>query len=84
MGFATFMASTTGRIIRVVAGFVLVGVGLVVALAVGNTVLGIVLGVIGLVPLVAGAFDFCVFAPFFGAPLSGPAIRARQHASLPS
>jgi hypothetical protein len=32
--------------------------------------------------LVAGALDFCVFAPLFGAPLGGPAIRARQHARL--
>jgi hypothetical protein len=28
------------------------------------------------VPLLAGLFDFCVFAPLFGAPLSGPKIRA--------
>jgi hypothetical protein len=28
------------------------------------------------VPLAAGLFDFCVFAPLFGAPLSGPKIRA--------
>jgi hypothetical protein len=25
---------------------------------------------------VAGLFDFCVFAPLFGAPMSGPKIRA--------
>ncbi len=33
-------------------------------------------GVVGLVPLVVGLFDFCVFAPLFGAPMSGPKIRA--------
>jgi len=27
-------------------------------------------------PLLAGLFDFCVFAPLFGAPPSGPKIRA--------
>jgi len=32
--------------------------------------------IIGLVPLAAGIFDFCVFAPLFGAPLSGARIRA--------
>jgi hypothetical protein len=31
--------------------------------------------VAGLVPLVAGLFDFCVFAPLFGAPMSSPEIR---------
>lgn len=82
MGFAAFMASPAGRIIRVVAGLVLIGVGLTVTFGADNTVLGIVLAVIGLVPLVAGALDFCVFAPLFGAPLGGPAIRARQHARL--
>jgi hypothetical protein len=35
----------------------------------------IVEAVVGLVPLVAGLFDFCVFAPLFGAPMSGPKIR---------
>jgi len=79
MGFASFMASPAGRITRVLAGLVLIGVGLVVTIGVGNPVLGIVLVAIGLVPLLAGAFDYCVFAPLFGAPLSGPDIRARQH-----
>lgn len=39
---------------------------------------GIVLAVVGLVPLLAGLFDFCVFAPLFGAPLSGPQIRSTK------
>ena len=70
--FCTFMASTAGRIIRVVAGIVLVALGL---LLLKGTV-GIVVAVVGLVPLAAGIFDFCVFAPLFGCPLSGPKIRA--------
>jgi hypothetical protein len=41
-----------------------------------NTLLGVVLGVLGLVPLLAGAFDICLFAPLFGTLLSGPVIRA--------
>jgi len=41
-------------------------------------VTGIVVAVVGLVPLLAGIFDFCVFAPLFGAPLSGPKIRAAR------
>lgn len=70
--FCTFMASTAGRITRVVAGVVLVALGLLVL----KGTVGIVVAVVGLVPLAAGLFDFCVFAPLFGCPMSGPKIRA--------
>lgn len=73
-GFVSFMASPAGRITRVAAGIVLVAVGL---MAIGGTV-GIIIAAVGLVPLAAGLFDFCVFAPLFGAPLSGPKIRAMK------
>lgn len=72
--FVSFMASGAGRIARIVAGILLVVVGLLVLGGTG----GIVLAVIGLVPLAAGAFDFCLFAPLFGNPLSGPAIRGEE------
>ncbi len=64
MGFARFMSSWTGRIIRIVAGIALILIGL---LSVGGTG-GTILAVVGLVPLVAGLFNFCVFAPLFGGP----------------
>ena len=67
--FVKFMASTTGRIVRVVAGIALIAWGLM-----GTT--GVIVAVVGAVPLLAGLFDFCVFAPLFGAPLGGPKIRA--------
>ncbi len=70
--FCTFMASTAGRATRVVAGVALVALGLLVI----KGTAGIVVTVIGLVPLAAGALDFCVFAPLFGCPMSGPKIRA--------
>lgn len=70
--FVKFMASPVGRIVRIVAGIVLVALGLLVMHGAG----GIVVAIVGMVPLVAGLFDFCVFAPLFGAPLSGPKIRA--------
>jgi hypothetical protein len=70
--FVKFMASPAGRIIRIVAGIILIALGLLGIHGVG----GIVVAVVGLLPLVAGLFDFCVFAPLFGAPLSGPKIRA--------
>jgi hypothetical protein len=71
--FVKFMASPAGRITRIVAGIVLIALGFFV---VNNTVVGAILIVVGLVPLLAGLFDFCVFAPLFGAPMSGPKIRA--------
>jgi hypothetical protein len=70
--FVYFMASTNGRIIRIVAGLALIVWGLL-----GITgMAGIIVAVIGVVPLAAGLFDFCVFAPLFGAPLDGAKIRA--------
>ena len=35
-----------------------------------------------IVRVVAGIFDFCVFAPLFGAPLRGAKVRDRQHAMV--
>jgi hypothetical protein len=72
--FVAFMASSTGRIVRVVAGIALVAWGL---LGLGGTG-GIIVAVIGALPLVAGLFDFCIFAPLFGAPLSGQKIRSTK------
>ncbi len=72
--FVAFMASSTGRIVRVVAGIALIAVGLLVM----QDTVGIILAVVGLVPLLAGIFDFCVFAPLFGNPLSGTKIRSEQ------
>jgi hypothetical protein len=72
MGFAQFMASGLGRGLRIVAGIILIAVGLA---AVGGTG-GIVLAVVGLVPLAAGVLDVCLVAPLFGAPLKGTDVRA--------
>ena len=72
MGFVKFMSSTAGRITRAVAGIVLIVVGLLVVHGTG----GIILAIVGVLPLAAGAFDFCVFAPLFGAPFAGSKARA--------
>lgn len=69
--FVAFMASPTGRIVRVAAGIALIAWGL---LGLGGT-WGVVVALVGAVPLLAGLFDFCVFAPLFGNPLSGKKIR---------
>ncbi len=68
----SFLASSNGRLVRVVAGLLLMAWGLLLL----HGVAGVVVAVIGMVPFVAGLFDFCVFAPLFGQPLSGPKIRA--------
>jgi len=70
-GFVDFMVSPAGRVGRVVAGVVLILVGLLVL---GGTA-GIILAVIGVVPLLAGAFDICIFAPLAAVPFSGKAVR---------
>ncbi len=66
-----FLASPAGRLVRVVAGIVLIAVGLFLVQGVG----GWILAIIGLVPLGAGLFDRCVFAPLFGLPFVGPNLR---------
>ena len=53
-----------------IAGHLLVALGIFM-----HSVGGVIVAVVGLVPLLAGLFDFCIFAPLFGAPLSGPKIR---------
>ena len=72
--FVSFLASTAGRIVRIAAGIALIAWGL---LGLGSTA-GIIVAVVGALPLLAGLFDFCIFAPLFGAPLSGPKIRAAK------
>ena len=67
MGFAKFMASTTGRGIRIVAGIVL----LIVAFMMLEGIASYILAAVALVPLLAGIFDFCVFAPLFGGSFKG-------------
>jgi hypothetical protein len=65
------MNCTAGRILRIVVGLALIGVGL---LAVKGAA-GIALAVVGAVPLAAGVFDFCLLAPILSVPWSGAKIR---------
>jgi hypothetical protein len=66
-----FLASMAGRVVRGVAGLALILIGF---LLVGGA-WGWVLAIVGLVVFAAGAFDFCIFAPLFGLPFMGPALR---------
>lgn len=62
MGIARFMSSFEGRLLRIVVGIALIVIGLAVVHGTG----GIILAIIGLIPLVAGIGNFSVFAPLFG------------------
>jgi hypothetical protein len=69
--FFRFIASPTGRVVRIVAGLMLIAAGLWWIHGIG----GWIVAIIGLVPLAAGVFDWCVFAPLFGLPFVGPKLR---------
>ena len=71
MQLIKFLATNQGRWIRAVAGVLIIAIGILVVKDTG----GLILAFVGLIPLLAGLFDFCVFAPLFGAPFSGKAIR---------
>ena len=74
MEFGRFMSSKWGRALRIVVGAILVGAGW---WWIGST-WGIVVSVIGLVPLLAGLLDVCVIsALFMGTPLNGADLRAQ-------
>jgi len=65
MGLVTFMSGRTGPAARIVVGVALIAVGL----AFGGVRL--VLSIVGLVPLVAGAPGLCLLAPLFHLRLHG-------------
>ena len=69
--FGQFMANPYGRGVRVIAGIAFIVLGFWL-----GTGWGIALAVVGLVPLLAGLFDVCVFSALFGGPFSGEKIRA--------
>jgi uncharacterized membrane protein len=71
--FFRFLANTTGRVVRIVAGLLLIAIGLFWV----QGAVGWILAIVGLVPLLAGAFDKCVFAPLFGLPFNGPQLRQK-------
>jgi hypothetical protein len=71
--FAVFMASLTGRLLRIIAGVALIAWGW----SMHDRTAGIVLMVVGLIALLAGVFNVCFIAPIIGAPFAGKnALRA--------
>ncbi|TFH37285.1 MAG: DUF2892 domain-containing protein [Anaerolineales bacterium] len=66
------MSSGLGRGIRVIAGLILIALGLFSA----NGTPGLILIAVGAIPLIAGLLDMCfIGALFFRAPLRGAAVR---------
>lgn len=72
-GFAQFMASPAGRVLRVVAGAGMIAGGISM-----DSNAGTALAVVGAVPLSAGLFDICWLSPILGGPLKGKDIRAAK------
>lgn len=70
MSIIKFLGSTAGRWTRAVVGLALVGLGVFL----GGWWL--ILSAIGLVVFLAGALDFCIFAPLVGKPFNGRKLRA--------
>ena len=68
--FFRFIASPTGRAVRIAAGLTLAGTSLFGARKPNLPLLGI-----SMVPLTAGLFDWCVMAPLAGKPFEGKALR---------
>ncbi len=67
MAFTVFMASTAGRLLRIVAGVALIAWGW----STHETTTGLVVMVVGFAPLLAGVFNVCLIAPIIGAPFAG-------------
>ncbi|WP_020601399.1 YgaP family membrane protein [Spirosoma spitsbergense] len=66
--FFRFIASPAGRGVRIAVGFTLVATGLAKSDKLNW-------GTLGMVPLAAGLFDWCVLGPFTGKPFEGEELR---------
>jgi hypothetical protein len=66
-GIARFINSPAGRIARLGAGIGLIAWGYTQR----GSGMGIVLMIVGLVPLVAGAFNLCLISALLGGPIRG-------------
>lgn len=66
-GFAKFVNTPAGRLVRVVVGIVLIALGYMSRGSAG----GIILIVVGLVPLTAGTFNLCLISALLGGPIRG-------------
>ena len=67
MPFVDFMQSPIGRTLRIVVGLALISLGF---FALGGPV-GVIVTIVGFVPLLAGAFGVCLLGPLFGTDFRG-------------
>lgn len=67
MGFVNFMRSISGRVLRVVAGVVIIWL----VFHFLQPPWSFVVAAIGLVPIAAGLFNFCLLGPLFSVDLRG-------------
>lgn len=74
MTLVKFLASPAGRLVRIVAGLIVGGIGLLAVTGAAQ----IVLLVIGVFLIAVGVLDVCVFAPLFGLSFRGPKIRGEN------
>jgi hypothetical protein len=69
-GFARFVNSPAGRLVRIVAGIALIVLGYMRR----DTSTGLLLIGLGLIPLAAGTFNLCIVSALLGGPISGARI----------
>lgn len=67
MAFITFMQSWPGRLLRIAVGALLMWYGYTQMTGTAGTVVT----VIGVVPIAAGLFNFCLLGPLFGVSFMG-------------
>ncbi|MCS7296097.1 MAG: DUF2892 domain-containing protein [Dehalococcoidia bacterium] len=72
--FVRFMASGAGRLLRIVIGVALILLGVFVLPAPWSWIVE----AIGVIPIAAGIFDFCLLGPLFGVGFWGRDIRRRS------
>ncbi len=80
MKFIRFMSGNSGRLVRGIAGLAIISAGVVLFFS-GSITAGVIVTIIGLVPFLAGVFDFCIFSPLFGCPMNGVGARQCSNAS---
>ena len=70
--FVKVMSSVFGRGLRIVVGSALIAWGLVGM----EGEAGVIVSVVGALPLMTGIFDICLFGPLLGTSVSGKKVRA--------
>lgn len=63
-GLVAFMNSTVGRVLRIVLGLVLIWLGLMGPLA--NSTGGVIVAIIGVVPVIMGIWGRCILQSIAG------------------